>query len=166
MKINALGITMTCIFINEGEKTGYEMAKRMPNQSHQQIYRELKLLNQKGVLNVKEIQQSDKPNKKVYSIVSRREAIKTLENAVSDHPIHNDQAHAELEAISHCIGIVPDSTLIEWISKFISHHKRAFEHARASDFEHETELRRATLKCARWILAKITRENEPSEDAA
>ena len=63
----------------EKSSTGYELTKKINKSpwktSHQQIYRTLLKLKSKGFLTCKEINQSNKPDKKIYSITHEGELI-------------------------------------------------------------------------------------------
>src|ERR1700759_1935846 len=61
-----------------GEMTGYEITKDFEavyvhfwRASHQQVYRELALLNKDGRVTVKKVAQESRPDKKVYAITKR-----------------------------------------------------------------------------------------------
>lgn len=58
--------------LSNGQHTGYELTKlfaKTTGNSHQQIYRELKDLMRKGFISVEHVEQSGKPDKKVYTLV-------------------------------------------------------------------------------------------------
>ncbi|MGF1735989.1 PadR family transcriptional regulator [Photobacterium satsumensis] len=63
----------------EKESTGYELTKKINKSpwktSHQQIYRTLLKLKNKGYLSCKNVYQTNKPNKKVYAITQEGEII-------------------------------------------------------------------------------------------
>ncbi|PSU33862.1 PadR family transcriptional regulator [Photobacterium lutimaris] len=63
----------------ERESTGYELTKIIKKSpwktSHQQIYRTLLMLKNKGYLSCKNVYQTKKPNKKIYSITQEGEII-------------------------------------------------------------------------------------------
>jgi PadR family transcriptional regulator, regulatory protein AphA len=61
-----------------GDMTGYEITKAFEtvyshfwHASHQQVYRELGRLSAEGRVNVKEVTQEGRPDKKIYSITKR-----------------------------------------------------------------------------------------------
>lgn len=60
--------------LSRKSKTGYELSKDVEgstgffwNATHQQIYKELSALQRKGWIKYKEVEQADKPDKKLYS---------------------------------------------------------------------------------------------------
>ncbi len=62
----------------EEDLTGYQLAKKFDvslgffwRASHQQIYQELKRLHQREEIHAKEVEQSGKPNKKIYSLTDQ-----------------------------------------------------------------------------------------------
>lgn len=68
------------VALSRGELSGYDITKRFDTSlshvwyaSHQQVYRELKSLEEKGLIGHREIDQEDKPSKKLYSLTDSGE---------------------------------------------------------------------------------------------
>ena len=68
------------VCLTEGDQSGYDVAKTFQTSigffwstDHQRIYRELKKLLEQGFVEFDEVAQTDKPNKKIYSITQAGE---------------------------------------------------------------------------------------------
>ena len=84
------------VCLTERPMTGYELAKTFDTSigffwkaDHQQIYRELTKLRERGHVNGREVVQTGKPNKLVYSLTSAgRAALKHWAVRPSSPPSH------------------------------------------------------------------------------
>lgn len=84
--------------LNESSATGYQLTQRFKermgnvwNASHQQVYRELGQLHDAGLVDVELVEQSGKPDRKVYQISeSGREALAEWANGTSRRPPTRD----------------------------------------------------------------------------
>lgn len=82
----------------ESSATGYELTRRFRermgnvwNASHQQIYRELAKILDEGLVKVEVVEQSGKPDRKVYRLSdSGEDALKEWVNASSPRPATRD----------------------------------------------------------------------------
>ncbi len=100
--------------LNRQPQTGYEIVRSFDSSvgyfwqaSHQQVYRELSTLADSKQVRFKEIKQTDKPNKKVYTIsATGRQALQSwFESPIKDRPIR-DPLLVKLLGMSvdnHCI---------------------------------------------------------------
>ncbi|WP_052260838.1 PadR family transcriptional regulator [Photobacterium gaetbulicola] len=85
----------------EVESTGYDLTKKV-NQSpwkssHQQIYRTLLKLTDKGYLTSQKVKQTNKPDKKVYKITQKGlNAVSSEELQLATIKIHQDEAYSRL----------------------------------------------------------------------
>lgn len=95
------------VCLTERPMTGYELAKTFDTSigffwraSHQQIYRELRLLRSERLVDSKEVLQSGRPNKTVHTITKRgRERIRTWSRETSDRPALRDNMLVKLYAL-------------------------------------------------------------------
>jgi DNA-binding PadR family transcriptional regulator len=87
--------------------TGYELAKTFDSSigffwraSHQQIYRELQQLRGKGLVDSKDVIQTDRPNKTIYTITKKGlDHIRTWSRDLSDRPPVRDNMLLKLYAL-------------------------------------------------------------------
>lgn len=100
--------------LTEDELTGYELAKRFDTSlgffwhaSHQQIYRELKILSQKGWVHSRSVAQERRPDKTLYELTSRglEELHTWVESSSKVRP-------AKDELLIKLYNLTPDNALI------------------------------------------------------
>ena len=92
----------------DGRHTGYELAKlfaKTTGNSHQQIYKELKALMRKGFISFEYVEQSDKPDKKVYTLVN------------SDFDMKFDESRFEKTNAAYMLASVSDDLHKEYVEK-------------------------------------------------
>jgi DNA-binding PadR family transcriptional regulator len=95
------------VCLTERPMTGYELAKAFDSSvgffwraSHQQIYRELKLLHDKALVHHRDVIQVGKPNKTVYSITQKGLAhLRLWSRELSDRPPVRDDMLLKLYAL-------------------------------------------------------------------
>lgn len=84
------------VALTRGEMTGYDIAKRFEERlrfvwhaSHQQVYRELKKLEDEGLISHRLVTQEDRPDKKLYRLTEagERELRAWLEADNADSPV-------------------------------------------------------------------------------
>lgn len=92
--------------LTRNSRTGYELTQNIQpfwQAKHSQIYPLLAQLEQKGYVEFVHVPQSDKPDKKVYSLTDNgREALKQWIAEPTDEPVVRD----ELSLKVFCIGLV------------------------------------------------------------
>ncbi|MBD0382110.1 PadR family transcriptional regulator [Paenibacillus sedimenti] len=92
--------------LNRNSRTGYELMQHIQpfwQAKHSQIYPLLAQLEQKGHVQFVHVPQSDKPDKKVYSLTELgREALRQWILKPTDEPVTRD----ELMLKVYCIGLV------------------------------------------------------------
>lgn len=106
----------------ESESTGYDLTKKI-NQSpwkssHQQIYRTLLKLKNRGYLTCQEVNQTNKPDKKVYKITPKGSSVvssKKLQSATIK--IQQDEAYSRLTLGDPQYFINMHSELVKRISE-------------------------------------------------
>ena len=95
------------VCLTERPMTGYELAKTFDSSigffwraSHQQIYRELQALRGERLVDSKDVIQTDRPNKTVYTITKRGlDRIRSWSRDVSDRPPVRDNMLLKLYAL-------------------------------------------------------------------
>jgi DNA-binding PadR family transcriptional regulator len=95
------------VSLTEHPMTGYELAKTFDSSigffwraSHQQIYRELQQLRAKGLVDSKDVIQTDRPNKTIYTITKRGfDHIRAWSRDLSDRPPVRDNMLLKLYAL-------------------------------------------------------------------
>ena len=116
--------------LTERPMTGYELAKTFDasigffwKADHQQIYRELSRLRERGHIQGREVVQSGKPNKLVYTLTSEgRAALKHWAARPSSPPSIKDDLLVRLYALD-CIDIEP---LRADLMARLEHHRDRF----------------------------------------
>ncbi|MDH2383452.1 PadR family transcriptional regulator [Bradyrhizobium sp. CER78] len=117
--------------LTERPMTGYELAKTFDasigffwKADHQQIYRELSRLRDKGHVQGREVVQSGKPNKLVYTLTAEgRAALKHWAARPSVPPSIKDDLLVRLYALD-CVDIEP---LRNDLMARLEHHRDRFE---------------------------------------
>jgi len=97
------------VCLAEQPMTGYELARNFDTSigffwraDHQQIYRELSRLRERGSVEPEEVPQAGKPNKLVYSITANgRSALKAWSTRPSAPPTIKDDLLVRLYALDH-----------------------------------------------------------------
>ena len=119
--------------------TGYALAKQFDvslgffwQASHQQIYRELKVLHQAGRVDVREVLQHDKPDKRIYSLTPQGRQM--LESWITESTRPRG-TKAELFIKLYNVGSVP----VELIVKAVK--QRQAEHAGKLELYQKIEAR-------------------------
>lgn len=115
--------------------SGYDLAKQFDgsvgffwNATHQQIYRELAKLEQQGIIESQEIEQSGRPNKKQYSVTSQgKEMLCDWITQPSALPPVKDELLIKL-FVGH---LVPRESILRLLNEQRSLHERALETYRA-----------------------------------
>lgn len=95
------------VCLTERPMTGYELAKTFDSSigffwraSHQQIYRELQQLRGKGLVDSKDVIQTDRPNKTIYTITRKGlDHIRSWSRDLSDRPPVRDNMLLKLYAL-------------------------------------------------------------------
>ncbi len=117
--------------LTERPMTGYELAKTFDasigffwKADHQQIYRELSRLRDKGYVQGREVVQSGKPNKLVYTLTTEgRAALKHWAARPSVPPSIKDDLLVRLYALD-CVDIAP---LRNDLMARLEHHRDRYE---------------------------------------
>lgn len=117
--------------LTERPMTGYELAKTFDasigffwKADHQQIYRELSRLREKGHVQGREVVQSGKPNKLVYTLTTEgRAALKHWAARPSVPPSIKDDLLVRLYALD-CVDIAP---LRNDLMARLEHHRDRYE---------------------------------------
>lgn len=111
--------------------TGYALAKQFDvslgffwQASHQQIYRELKGLHLAGSVNVLEVPQYGKPDKRVYSLTDQGQQM--LESWITQATRHRG-AKDELFIKLYNVGSVPVQQVLEAVEQRQAEHARKLE---------------------------------------
>src|SRR6266540_3339697 len=92
--MNTLSYGLLCL-LTRGSRSGYELMQQIEpfwQANHSQIYPLLAMLEKEGLVQFQLVPQSDKPDKKVYSITSQGEA--TLQSWIiepTDGPVIRDE---------------------------------------------------------------------------
>lgn len=92
----------------DGKRTGYELTKlfaKTTGNSHQQVYRELKTLMRKGFISVEHVEQSGKPDKKVYTLIN------------DSHNMEFDESRFEKTNAAYMLASVSDDLHKEYVEK-------------------------------------------------
>lgn len=92
----------------DGKRTGYELTKlfaKTTGNSHQQIYRELKALMRKGFISVEHVEQSGKPDKKVYTLIN------------DSHNMEFEESRFEKTNAAYMLASVSDDLHKEYVEK-------------------------------------------------
>ena len=116
---------MVCL--TEGPSTGYELAKTFDTSigffwraDHQQIYRELAKLRAAGHVETREVIQSGKPNKLVYSLNDKgRHALRAWSARGNAVPTFKDDLLVKLYALDH----VDVDAIKEQLTLRVEHHR-------------------------------------------
>lgn len=95
------------VCLTERPMTGYELAKTFDSSigffwraSHQQIYRELQQLRVEGLVDSKDVIQTDRPNKTIYTITKKGfDHIRAWSRDLSDRPPIRDNMLLKLYAL-------------------------------------------------------------------
>ena len=124
---------LTCL--TEGPMTGYELAKTFDSSmgffwkaDHQQIYRELSRLRDKGHIQGREVVQSGKPNKLVYTLTNEgRMALRHWATRPSVSPSIKDDLLVRLYALD---SIDPDPLRNDLLARQEHHRDRAARYER------------------------------------
>ena len=124
---------LTCL--TEGPMTGYELAKTFDSSmgffwkaDHQQIYRELSRLRDKGHIQGREVVQSGKPNKLVYTLTNEgRTALRHWATRPSVSPSIKDDLLVRLYALD---SIDPDPLRNDLLARQVHHRDRASRYER------------------------------------
>jgi DNA-binding PadR family transcriptional regulator len=98
IKLNTLGYALLSI-LARGDGSGYDLAQGLKDPvaffwhaQHSQIYPELAKLEAYGLVQHRLIEQSERPDKKVYSLTTRgKKNLKTWLEATTDVPKHRDE---------------------------------------------------------------------------
>ncbi|UJF33478.1 PadR family transcriptional regulator [Paenibacillus hexagrammi] len=92
--------------LTRSSKSGYELMQHIQpiwKAKHSQIYPLLAQLEQNGFVQHVHVHQTDKPDKKVYSITSSgQEALRTWIHQPTGEPVHRDELLLKI----YCIGMV------------------------------------------------------------
>jgi len=115
------------VCLTERPMSGYDLAKNFDasigffwKSSHQQIYRELGKLREKGLVNSKELKQSGKPNRIVHTITeSGRHALMAWSSKPCRQPSIKDDLLVKLYALED----IDISALLEQIALRIEQHQ-------------------------------------------
>src|SRR6201994_5155247 len=121
--------------LTERPMTGYELAKTFDSSigffwkaDHQQIYRELSRLRDRGYIQGREVLQSGKPNKLVYTLTSDgRAALKHWASRPSSPPSIKDDLLVRLYALDS-VDIEP--LRIDLMARLEHHRDRALRYER------------------------------------
>ncbi len=122
-----------------GERTGYDLAQGLKypigffwNAQHSQIYPQLAKLEASGLIEHTRVEQSDRPDKKVYNLTSAgRESLRAWLEAPMDVPKHRDELVLKAYSV--------------WLTDPAAAANMMREHARAhaeqlAEFERRLEL--------------------------
>jgi PadR family transcriptional regulator AphA len=108
--MNTLSFGLLCILATHNY-TGYDlMLKIQPfwQAKHSQIYPLLAKLEKEGLVQFVQVQQTDKPDKKIYSITEKGlDELKEWITQSTSEPVTRD----ELKLKAYCISIVDDSVI-------------------------------------------------------
>jgi DNA-binding PadR family transcriptional regulator len=117
------------VCLTERPMTGYELAKTFDSSigffwraSHQQIYRELQQLRGKGLVDSKDVIQTDRPNKTIYTITKKGlDHIHAWSRDLNDRPPVRDNMLLKLYALDR---IDLDALAIEITNRLDKHRAR------------------------------------------
>ena len=146
-------------------KTGYEIAKEIERSvnffwaaTHQQIYKNLKELNEKDWVTFKSVKQEEKPDKKIYSITATGR--KELEDWIKQDNIREPHKDSFLIKL-FCADLVdPDILLQNLLSQKKSRKQKLSEYQNiqkkyfAKPKKHSTEMTFQFLTLRRGLLAE------------
>jgi DNA-binding PadR family transcriptional regulator len=115
------------VCLTDAPMTGYDLGKAFQTSigffwaaTHQQIYRELAKLRDKGLVQVQEVIQSGKPNRLVYSITADGRAhLRAWSMRASDPPSIKDDMLVRFYALDH----VDVPALREQVALRLDHHR-------------------------------------------
>lgn len=151
MKLSGIEIIALCIIHNEGTITGYEISKRLPNSSHQLIYKCLHRLRELGIVRFERIPNDARPDRKLYFANDRKKLTELLADSLTEYPIHNSISITEIEALSFLIGIAPFEAIDKWVTHFTGHYWEAYDKAKSRGLTAEMRLRKAFIDAAEGI---------------
>jgi DNA-binding PadR family transcriptional regulator len=105
----------------EEDLTGYQLAKKFDvslgffwRASHQQIYQELKRLHRDGEIQATEVEQSGKPNKKIYSLTDEgRQSLDRWVLAETRPRAGKDELFVKMYNVGHSSIVAITSTVRE-----------------------------------------------------
>ena len=141
--------------LNEEDLTGYFIAARLKDSTmhqHQQVYRELASMEKKGYVSSLIQHQSDKPDKKIYSITSDgyQELIKS----------NNSDIKSDLFGRGHLVTLILSSTspadLVPMLKKYITAQEKNYV-LLDTDGKLYLELRKALMKTQIDVLKSFTK---------
>ncbi|TCP30846.1 PadR family transcriptional regulator [Scopulibacillus darangshiensis] len=118
--------------------SGYELAEHLDAlwpAKHSQIYPLLKKLHQDGLLTFEHVMQTDKPNKKIFSITEKGK--KELENWIAEPP---------------AISVTRDEFFIKMYASWLVNEEdtKKLINERLTEMEHKIALRKASLSKAEY----------------
>ncbi|WP_250035869.1 PadR family transcriptional regulator [Paractinoplanes maris] len=93
--------------LSQGEASGYELAKRFDvgvaefwSATPQQLYRDLERLEQDGMVSARVVEQSRRPNKRVFSLTAAgREELRAFTRRPAKPPAMRDEFLVQLQAV-------------------------------------------------------------------
>lgn len=139
------------VCLTDGPTTGYDLAKRFDasvgffwKAEHQQIYRELAKLRERGFVSGREVVQTDRPNKMVYTLTpAGREALRAWARRPSVPSTTKDDLLLRLYALDE-VDVEPIRTDImarlEYHGARLARFKRILEKRFASGAKSRSEL--------------------------
>lgn len=150
--------------IERGELTGYELKKLVPQVSHQQIYRECKLLLALGYITADYCPQTSKPDKNVFKLSTTDKTIikRMFNDIIRNMPIHNSVTNQTLDGLYKAVGIASPRIIITWCNGFILHYEKTRKSTEAAGFIMDAASRTTMIDFAKMIkkIAWIKRRKE------